>query len=367
MRACHAIVPDWIIALRTGDNNKRPWEEIMQRHHWRQRLSPALAAAVAFALSAAAANAEPRTVRIAKQYGISYLPLTIMQENKLLEAEGKKLGLDLTTDWIRFTGGPPMNEALISGNLDFASGGVGPLVTIWARTQTNLKVKGVASLNSMPLYLNTIKPEIKTIKDFTEKDRIALPAVRVSIQAVVLQMAAEKVFGKGQEHKLDPLTVSLSHPDGLAQMMSGKSEITAHLTSAPFQYQELADKRVHKVLDSFEVLGGPHTFNIVYATTKLYTDNPKLIKAFVAALGEAMKEIKDDPAAAAALWVKADRSKLPVEEALRIIKLPENKWTMTPEKTMVFADYMSRVGMVPVKPASWKDMFFDSIHDLPGS
>ncbi|MGH6789144.1 MAG: ABC transporter substrate-binding protein [Pseudolabrys sp.] len=339
----------------------------MQRHHWRQWLSPALAAAVAFALSAAAANAEPRTVRIAKQYGISYLPLTIMQENKLLEAEGRKLGLDLTTDWIRFTGGPPMNEALISGNLDFASGGVGPLVTIWARTQTNLKVKGVASLNSMPLYLNTIKPEIKTIKDFTEKDRIALPAVRVSIQAVVLQMAAEKVFGKGQEHKLDPLTVSLSHPDGLAQMMSGKSEITAHLTSAPFQYQELADKRVHKVLDSFEVLGGPHTFNIVYATTKLYTDNPKLIKAFVAALGEAMKEIKDDPAAAAALWVKADRSKLPVEEALRIIKLPENKWTMTPEKTMVFADYMSRVGMVPVKPASWKDMFFDSIHDLPGS
>jgi NitT/TauT family transport system substrate-binding protein len=367
MRACHAIVPDWIIALRTGDNNKRPWEEIMQRHHWRQRLSPALAAAVAFALSAAAANAEPRTVRIAKQYGISYLPLTIMQENKLLEAEGKKLGLDLTTDWIRFTGGPPMNEALISGNLDFASGGVGPLVTIWARTQTNLKVKGVASLNSMPLYLNTFKPEIKTIKDFSDKDRIALPAVRVSIQAVVLQMAAEKVFGKGQEHKLDPLTVSLSHPDGLAQMMSGKSEITAHLTSAPFQYQELADKRVHKVLDSFEVLGGPHTFNIVYATTKLYTDNPKLIKAFVAALGEAMKEIKDDPAAAAALWVKADRSKLPVEEALRIIKLPENKWTMTPEKTMVFADYMSRVGMVPVKPASWKDMFFDSIHDLPGS
>ena len=339
----------------------------MQRHHWRQWLIPALAAAVAFALSASAANAEPRTVRIAKQYGISYLPLTIMQEKKLLEAEGKKLGLDLATDWIRFTGGPPMNEALISGNLDFASGGVGPLVTIWARTQNNLKVKGVASLNSMPLYLNTIKPEIKTIKDFTDKDRIALPAVRVSIQAVVLQMAAEKVFGKGQEHKLDPLTVSLSHPDGLAQMMSGKSEITAHLTSAPFQYQELADKRVHKVLDSFEVLGGPHTFNIVYATSKLYTENPKLIKAFVAALGEAMKEIKDDPAAAAALWVKADKSKLPVAEALRIIKLKENKWTMTPEKTMVFADYMSRVGMIPVKPASWKEMFFDSIHDLPGS
>jgi NitT/TauT family transport system substrate-binding protein len=324
-------------------------------------------AAIVLVSGAAPGHADPRIVRIAKQYGISYLPLTIMQEKKLLEAEGRKLGLDLSTEWVRFTGGPPMNEALVSGNLDFASGGVGPLVTIWARTQKNLKVKGVASLNSMPLYLNTIKPEIKTVRDFTDKDRIALPAVRVSIQAVVLQMAAEKVFGKGQEHKLDPLTVSLSHPDGLAQMMSGKSEITAHLTSAPYQYEELADKRVHKVLDSFEVLGGPHTFNIVYATTKFYTENPDIIKAFVAALGEAMKEIRDDPAGSAALWVKADRSKIPVAEAERIIRLPENKWTMTPEKTMAFADYMSRVGMIPVKPTAWKDMFFDTIHDLPGS
>src|SRR5512143_2180553 len=92
------------------------------------------------------ANAETRTGRIATQYGISYLPLTIMAEKKLLEAEGKKLGLDLATDWVRFTGGPPMNEALISGNLDFASGGIGPFTTIWARTRNNLKVKGVTAL-----------------------------------------------------------------------------------------------------------------------------------------------------------------------------------------------------------------------------
>lgn len=192
-----------------------------------------LAAAAVLAFAAPNASAETRTVRIAKQFGISYLPITIMEEKQLLEAEGKKLGLDLKTEWLQFTGGPPMNEALVSGNLDFASGGVGPLVTAWARTKKNIKIKGIAAINAMPLWLNTINPNVKTIKDFTEKDRIALPAVRVSIQAVVLQMAAEKAFGKGQEHKLDPWTVSLSHPDGLAQMMSGKSEITGHFTSAP--------------------------------------------------------------------------------------------------------------------------------------
>ena len=356
------------VAYNKNENDKVNWEDNMkqnQRNPWRWPVM--IMAVAAFAMSAGTANAKTRLVRIAKQYGISYLPLTIMEEKKLLEAEGKKLGLDLSTEWVKFTGGPPMNEALISGNLDFASGGVGPLVTIWSRTQNNLKVKGIAALNSMPLYLNTIKPEIKTIKDFTDKDRIALPAVRVSIQAVVLQMAAEKAFGKGQEHKLDAWTVSLSHPDGLAQMMSGKSEITAHLTSAPFQYQELEDKRVHKVLDSFEVLGGPHTFNVVWANAKLYDGEPKVVQAFLAALSEAMKQIHDDPAAAAVLWVKADKSKLTAAEAQKIIQDKENTWTMTPQKTMVFAGYMARVGMVPVKAASWKDMFIDAVHNLPGS
>jgi NitT/TauT family transport system substrate-binding protein len=334
------------------------------RNLWRW---PLVAAALAFAVSATAAKAEPRVVRIATQYGISYLPLTIMAEKKLLESEGKKLGLDLTTEWIRFTGGPPMNEALISGNLDFASGGVSPMVTIWARTQGNLKVKGICAINSMPLYLNTINPNVKTIKDFTEKDRIALPAVRVSMQAVILQMEAEKVFGKGQEHKLDAWTVSLSHPDGLAQMMSGKSEISGHFTSAPFMYQELADPRVHRVLNSYDVFGGPHTFNVIWATSKLYEGEPKIVQAFLSAMKIAMKEINDDPAGSAALWVKADKSKLTPAEAEKIIRDPENKWTMTPEKVMAVADYMGRVKMIPAAPKSWKDMFIDSVQDLPGS
>jgi len=339
----------------------------MKAYRWKPGRRPLLAALATLALCAGAAHAETRTVRIAKQYGISYLPLTIMQEKKLLESEGKKLGLDLATDWVRFSNGAAMNEALISGNLDFASGGVGPLVTAWARTKNNLKIKGVSALNSMPLYLNTINPKVKTIKDFTEKDRIALPAVRVSMQAVILQMAAEKVFGKGQEHKLDAWTVSLSHPDGLAQMMSGKSEITGHFTSAPFMYQELADKRVHRVLNSYDVFGGPHTFNVVWATANLYEKEPKIVQAFLAALRLAVKQVHDDPDGSAALWVEANKSKLPLAEVQRIVKLPENTWTLTPQKVMVVADYMARVKMVPATPTSWKDMFIDAIHDLPGS
>jgi NitT/TauT family transport system substrate-binding protein len=325
-------------------------------------------ALVAGAATLFCAGAQAQTkVRLAKQFGISYLPLTVMEEKKLLEEHGKKLGLDLQTDWVKFTGGPPMNEALISGNLDFASGGVGPLLTIWARTQKNLGVKGVAAINSMPLYLNTINPDVKTLKDFTEKDRIALPAVKVSIQAVTLQMAAEKVFGPGQHGKLDELTVSMGHPDGMAAMMSGKSEITAHFTSAPFMYQELADPRVRKVVDSYEVLGGPHTFNVVWTSSRFHKENPKIIQAFLAALDESIKFINANQKEAAEIWVKAEGSKMPAAEAERIIRLPENEWTTTPKKVMAYAEFMSRIGMIPVKPESWKDVFFEDLHRQPGS
>jgi NitT/TauT family transport system substrate-binding protein len=325
----------------------------------------ALFAATLFA--AAPAGAQTKTVRLAKQFGIGYLPLTVIEHKGLLEEQGKKLGLDLKSEWVQFTGGPPMNEAILSGTLDFASGGVGPLLTIWGKTRGNLAVKGVAAINAMPLYLTTINPDVKSIKDFTDKDRIALPAVKVSIQAVTLQMAAEKVFGPGQQGKLDPLTVSLSHPDGMAQMMSGRSEVTAHFTSAPFMYQELEDSRVRKILDSYEVLGGPHTFNSVWASSKFHDENRKVVEAFVAALDAAMAFIKSDPAGAAALWVKAENSKLPVAQAEKIIRAPENEWTTTPKKIMDYADFMNRVGVLPVKPASWRDVFFEQAHTLPGS
>jgi NitT/TauT family transport system substrate-binding protein len=180
-------------------------------------------------------------------------------------------------------------------------------------------------------------------------------------------MAAEKVFGPGQNARLDAWTVSLSHPDAQAAMMGGQSGISAHFGSAPFMYDELADKRVHKVLDSYEVLGGPHTFNVVWAQGKLAKDEPKLVRAFVAALDRSIKLIKADPADAAATWVKAEKTKLSAAEAEKMIRLPENEWTMTPKKIMAYADFMARTGVIPAKPETWKDLFFDDIHTMPGS
>src|SRR5437867_6161753 len=203
--------------------------------------SLALLLALGFAaFGAGGARAELTELKVAEQYGISYLPLMIMEDQKLIEKYAKGSGLpSLTVSWTKFAGGNVMNDALLSGSLHFASGGVGPLVTLWSRTRGNLDVKAAAAINSMPLYLNTRNPGVKTIKDFTEKDKIALPAVKVSIQAITLQMAAEKAFGESQFARLDPLTVTMSHPDGQIALLSGQSEINAHFSAPPFQNQQL--------------------------------------------------------------------------------------------------------------------------------
>src|SRR5258708_27415771 len=91
------------------------------------RISVALSCVLFFSLSA---RAETKTVRIAKQFGISYLPLTVMEESKLLEKHAKELGVDVSVEWLRFTGGPGINDALIYRDLDIAPPSLWPLLFI---------------------------------------------------------------------------------------------------------------------------------------------------------------------------------------------------------------------------------------------
>ena len=339
-----------------------------------RRLPRALKSALAIAatassltLLAAPASAEMSEIHVSRQYGISYLPLMIMEDQKLIEKHAKAAGVEVKVDWSKFASGAVMNDALLSGNLQFASGGVAPFTTLWAKTRGNLDVKGVAAINSMPLYLVTNNPNVKTIKDFTEKDKIALPAVKVSIQAVTLQMAAEKVFGSGQQNKLDHLTVSMSHPDAETALLSGRSEITAHLGSPPFQYQELEQKGMHRVLNSYDVLGGPATFNVVWTTKKFHDDNPGIYAAFVAALDDATAQINRDKKKAAETYLRVSKDKDSLEDILKMLNDPEIKYTTTPNNTMKYVDFMAKVGSIKVKPDSWKDMYFPNAQKLSGS
>jgi NitT/TauT family transport system substrate-binding protein len=189
----------------------------------------------------------------------------------------------------------------------------------------------------------------------------------VSIQAVTLQMAAEKAFGEGQQYKLDPLTVSMSHPDAQTALLSGQSEITAHFSSPPFQYQQLERPGIHRVLNSYDVLGGPATFNTVWTTSKFRSDNPKLYAAFVAALDEAIATINADKRAAADTYLRLSKEKSSADSNLKMLNDPEIVYTTTPQNVMKYVDFMHKIGSIKVKADSWKDLFFPNIHGAPGS
>jgi NitT/TauT family transport system substrate-binding protein len=318
--------------------------------------------------AAAPARAETSEIRIAQQYGISYLPFTIMRARGLLEAALQKQGLPpAKIAWVDLSGGPAMNDGLLTGSLDFVSGGTAPLLTIWAKTRDNLGVRAVAALSSFPLYLNSDNPAVKTIGDFGPDDRIALPAVKVSIQSVVLQMAAEQTFGAGQQSRLDALTVSMAHPDATTALLGGRSEITASFTASPYQEQQLMDPRIHRVLSSYDVLGGPHTFNLVYTTTRFHDDNPKTVLAFRLALDEADALIKASPSEAADIYIAEEHSKLPRDLVERLIKDPEHVFTTEPQQVMKFAEFLFRVGQIKAMPEKWSDLFFPETAGRSGS
>jgi NitT/TauT family transport system substrate-binding protein len=331
-------------------------------------IAPALA--ILFALQlAVSAHAEVTGLRVARQYGIGYLQIMVMEHEKLVEKHARAQGLgDVIVSWNTYADGAVANDGIISGNLDFVAGGLGSFIILWDRTRDSLGVKGVAALDSMPMLLNTRNPSVKNIKDLTEQDRIAIAGVKVSSQAVTLQLASAQAFGDANWSKLDHLTVNMAHPTAVQALLGSRSEITAHFASPPFQYDELKHAGVHTVLNSYDVWGGPQTFILAWTTSKFRDQNPKMYSAFLAALAEATHFINNNRSTAAAIYLEMTGEKnTSVEGLARTLADPQLRFTLTPENVLEFASFRARTGVIKTKPDSWKDLFFPDIHDLPGS
>src|SRR5206468_11566972 len=139
--------------------------------------------------------AQAQEIRLARQFSMGYLQFNVMEHDKLLEKHAAARGLkDVKIAWSIFNGPDAMNNALISDSVDIVAGGTPGLVTLWARTKgTANEVKGISALSSQPIYLNTRSENIKSLADLKDSDRVAVPAVKVSLQAVLLHMAAAKL------------------------------------------------------------------------------------------------------------------------------------------------------------------------------
>lgn len=319
--------------------------------------------------AAAAARAETHEIRFAKQFSMGYVQFDVIENRKLIEKQAAALGLaNVKVTWAVFNGPAGVNDALLSNSVDIAAGGVPALVTLWAKTKgTALQIKGISALSSQPFLLNTRDPRIRGVEDFTAADRIAVPTVKVSVQAVTLQMAAAKTFGFAKYDTLDALTISLAPPDATIGLIAGNAGFTSAFSVPPFQQQQLDHPDIHTVLDSFQVMDGPHTFTVAWTTSRFREQNPILYRALMRALDEATEIINADKRAAAALWIADTKPTLALDFVDKVLAGPDVRWTLVPENTMKYAAFMHRVGSIKEVPASWKDLFFPEIHDRPGS
>lgn len=314
------------------------------------------------------ARAEVTEITVAEQYGLAALPLMVMQHDRLVEKHAAAVGLpSLTVNWSLVSGPSVMNDGLISGAVQFAAQGVPSMATLWERSRRNAGVKGVAAIATIPVYLVSRNPAVRTVRDLSAADKITVPSIKVSTQAVMLQIAAAEAFGDAGFARLDPYTVSLGYPEGLATLGNGSGDINGMFLSSPYYEQAMRIPGVHLVTTSADILGGPATALILTSSARFRDANPRVYRAMLQALLEAIDTINRDKPAAARTYLEMTGDKRSTEaDILAVITSPGYAFTVRPSKVLKTAQYMARFGTLREMPQRVEDLFFPEAAEAGG-
>jgi NitT/TauT family transport system substrate-binding protein len=310
---------------------------------------------------APSAKAESNQVRIVMPYGLGYLPTYVAVDRGLIEKHAKAAGLgDIKVSIRHMASGP--------GEGDLAMGGFGPAFVLWDKTRGPGKVRIVTPLSGSPIWVLSNDPRIQSIRDFGPNDRIAVSAIKVTAQALALEMAAAKEWGWDERFRLDPNMVSMSNPDGMAMLLSGAGEIRTQAAIIPFMVEEMESGKVHMVMNSEDYLEPGSSISVLYANATFHDGSPKLYAATAAAFEEAFDFIHQHPHESAQIFVANEPQKRELSwiEAM-IIDPKVMRYSSTPRGLKKHADFMQSAGILKTKPESWKDLVWDNMWSKDGS
>ena len=310
---------------------------------------------------------EVETLSIGRILGVNFLPTYIMESQNLIEKHAKTLGIDkLKVDWKTFSGGGGATDAMLSGSINVVDAGASNLLLLWDRTRGG--VKGIVSHAALPAALISTDPKLKSLKDYGPSDKIALPTVGVSAQAILLQMQSAKVFGPSQWKKMDSNTVQMGHADAMVALSNPNGEVKSHFASPPFITRELKDlPGAHIVISLQEIVGSSVSTSVLFSTTKFGNANPKLLQAIRMASEDAINFINKNPKQAAEAYTTITHDRTSIDDLTALISLPDMKYSIVPEGTMKFAEHLFRVGVIKTEPKAWTDYFLAVASDLSGS
>jgi len=334
--------------------------------HRRQALKGAAALALAPATRAFAQ--EKNELVVSRQPGILYMPLHVIEKYKLIEKHAAKAGVsNPAVKWVNFANGGAQQDALVAGGVDVVNTGSGQLLLLWDRTRGG--VKGICATTAAHLTLVSRDPRIKSLSDFREGDKIAVPTIKTSTQAMLLQMAAVKMFGPDKYSQFDALTTQLGHPDAYVAMKNPTHEIRSHFAAPPFHYYELRDvPDAHVVTNSVEIIGGQSTQGQFFTTTKFADANPKWIAAVFAAAEEAKAMVLSDPEKTVEAYREINNDRTETKTLVDLVKTPAmSDWSLFPQGTMKFAEHLNRIGTLKTMSKSFKDYYLPIVHGMAGN
>src|SRR4026209_2203723 len=73
--------------------------------------------------------------------GVGFLPLLVMEQNKLIEKHAASLGMAaIEVKWVDLGGPSALNDALLSGAVDFIAAVPPAFLVLWDRTHDSAKV-----------------------------------------------------------------------------------------------------------------------------------------------------------------------------------------------------------------------------------
>ena len=325
-------------------------------------------AGVLLGLAARPVLADTVTVRVVVPNDLAALPLIVAKHDQLIEKQAEARGLSLSIQWLTPNGGNPLDQ-LISGQADIvATTDLAAFLVAWdEHSGSPNEVRALAALARMPYQLSSRNPTIATIRDFSSKDRIAVPALKVSLPAVLLEMAAADEWGPTHYDKLDPLTVARNSDDADNALHDPKSEINADFARLPYADDERADSAIHRVMDSFDI-AGPHDIGAIVTTAQFHDANPGLCAAVVAAITGADSFIKEQRGAAAEIYDSTIKDNdIPVEDLTDMLGDPDAGFAPAPSGILRFTGFMHQIGRLKHNPDSWQQLFFPEVYKLPGS
>lgn len=310
----------------------------------------------------------PLVVRFVQQRGLLYIPVDIMVSGGVLQKVATQMGLGKIEATATALSGPgPILDALLSGAADYGTAALPSLLTLWEKTRGSAnEVRAVGTVSNGAMTLYTINPNVKSIADFTDKDRIAVPTVRLSFNAMMLQMAAEQLWN--DPHRLDHLTVALGHPDAVAALSAGygKATITAHIAVQPFTDRGLKLEGAHAIADSRTVFGGPLTQITLLATKQTKEKGPEMFTVVAAALEEAIKVANADKRAAAVLWKDVHKAPDNIDDLVAQLADPGFEFTARPQRIAHFTAFLNRIGTMKTKVGDWRELFWETAHHQQG-